>query len=321
MWSSSRSIAAPAVIAVAFLAPAASADPSDADKEQAKVLYVEGMELREQGKKKEALEKFVAAYKLVPSPITGLAVAVAYEDTGDLLKAQAAYDAVATLPPKPTESHEARTARSQATKLGEGIRTRIPRLRVRVLGLPTSAAIDVQLDGNVVDVSTEIRTNPGTHHLVVNAASYGSRSRDFAVGQAEQKTIELSFEGESLPAKKDGATPRGSTTTTNPLVYWGVGLTALGAGIGVLAYTRYSSLNDRVEARCGQAPPDGCSPDVLSERTSWKGALYFVALPVFMTGAALTTYGLASPVADRRHAARSVYVVIRPTGVGLFGHF
>ena len=68
------------------------------------------------GKKKEALPKFKEAYALVPTPITALALAIAYEDTGDLVAALSTCDAAAKLSPKPNESNDAKAARADLVK-------------------------------------------------------------------------------------------------------------------------------------------------------------------------------------------------------------
>lgn len=329
MWSSSSQhlCLAAIVLAVAIAPVGFAAEPSPKDKEAAKDAYIEGLELREKGNPAGALAKFQLAYKLVPSPITGLAVAKALEDQGQFVEARRVYKEIVALPPKPTESPEAKSAREQAAKNAKALDGKIARLVVIVRGFPTGVEPDqVAVDGRPIaysKVGTEILVNPGKHVVTASSASAKKALKVEAIG-GESVTATLDWEQAPTDVPSDPSPEvHAEPTTTNRLVWWGLGLGGVGlaASIGGFVHWRVN-VNDCEEYRRDHEGAACKGENVRAGTTGLViGALGGV---VAVTGVALLIYGVATPVptttASRVQPA-SIWLSASPMGLSLYGRF
>lgn len=328
MWSSNSRLVlgTAAAVALASAPVGAAAEPSPKDKEAAKDAYVEGLELREKGNTAAALEKFQLAYKLVPSPITGLAVARALEELGQFVEARKVYREVAALAPKPSESPEAKAAREQAANNAKELDGKIARLVVIIKGFPAGMEPDeVTVDGKPVaysKVGTEILVNPGKHVVKASSGSTKKALRAEAVG-GESVTVTLDWEQASPAASSDQPPEPPGRTVTNSLVWWGVGLGAVGLGTGIGGFVHWR-VNDK-ECKTFQAASDGNACSDSNLRAQNAGVVVGVVGGVMAaTGVALLLYGIANPVptsATSGRAPTSVWLSASPVGVSLHGRF
>lgn len=156
------------------------------------------MELREQGKRKEALAKFRRAYEFVPTPITGLAVGVAHEDVNDLVAALDAYEEAIEMPVRANESAESKTARKQTLARRDALLARIPRVRIAAVGLPPNRKWVAVLDGKEIEASSdevvERRVNPGPHRLAARAQGFGETEIvTVLLSEKQSRLVELHF--------------------------------------------------------------------------------------------------------------------------------
>lgn len=336
MWSSSSLAVSGTVVAVATSCVAAGvavAEPSPKEKEVAKDAYADGLELREKGNLAGALEKFQLAYKLVPSPITGLAVAQTLGDLGRFVEARKVYREVAAMPPKASESPEAKAAREQAGKNAKALDTRVARVVVLVKGLPPGTEPDeVTIDGKPVAYSkagTEIVVNPGKH-LVGVASGSTKKAIEVEVGPGASVAVTVDWTTTSAVFPSDPSPPevQGGTSTTSPLVWWGIGLGAVGLGVGVGGFLSWRGNEQRCKDFQSANGGVDCAP---ANRTAASTglALGVVGSAVAVTGIGLLVYGLAHPepaAATSASAWRpilraSISVSVSPMGVSILGRF
>jgi hypothetical protein len=123
-WQISGCVLAALLCVAAPRRAAAQAPPGDVA--QARELFVQASELRDQGNARGALEKFKAAHALAANPITAFELARTYEALGMLEEARAAYASIAALPVRSDETERAAAARRDGAKAAEGLTTRVP---------------------------------------------------------------------------------------------------------------------------------------------------------------------------------------------------
>lgn len=262
----------------------AQAEPSAADKEAARDLYVEGMDLRDAGKNAEALQKFKKAYELVPTPITALAVGSAYETLGKLVEARELYLAAANSYVKATESPEAKTARAAGKQRAQALRSRIPTLTITLTdadGVSTIVSIDSQTIPSE-ELPGPHAVNPGPHVVVVASKGRVKVETRIIVAEGDHPEMELEL-GRPLAAPD-------AKTTTNPLVYWGFG----GAGVALVGGLVMRKMgNDKYDA-CKQdadlAASGGDCPGTGTLRGMEIGAYVLSGV-----GVGIGIYGLLNP--------------------------
>jgi len=291
--------------------PAAAAEPTLADVETAKAMYVEGLELRDRSRLADSLTRFRGAYALAPTPITALELGRAHMLVGQLLEAREVLAAVERMPPKADESPKAASARTEARTLAEQIKGRIPSVHVSFDPKPDGEP-KVTIDGVVVPteaLGAARRLNPGKH--VVVAELEGERATaEVDLGESEARPVTLSL-GAGKPPKGRGTevTPpkpiadAKSADTSRDAWFYG-GLTAGGLGVaigtitGVLAFSSASNL----DAQCtGSHCNRSAQGDLESSRT--MGTVSTVAFLVAGVGlAAALLEVLTRPAAVRKTA-------------------
>jgi hypothetical protein len=170
---------------------------STADKEQAKLLVIEGRKLRDAQKDHVgALRRFEAAYDLVKTPIIGLDLAREQAALGQLVEAYGTCDEIGRLPTKDTESAESKDARASAATLGADLKIRIPKLSIALKAGPRADAPKpvVRLDGAELAPASLLvprPVNPGTHTLVVSVEGATPTSQSVTVAERESREIVL----------------------------------------------------------------------------------------------------------------------------------
>lgn len=261
-------------------APATVGAQTDAQKEQAKTLFAEGLELRDGGDDTGALEKFKQAYALVRSPITTLEYGRSLLRVGLLVEARTRLQEAASLPEKSNESAQAKDARKEAAKLAEDVGKRIPTVSIRLKGFDDA---DVSIDGRRVPRDEPIPVDPGTHRVGAKQANGKERHVDVTVKTGDAREVILSLvEGSGEGSEDTGRASRGEYSNT--LMYAGFGL----AGAGLI--TGLVSLKARADklASCNETLTYG-------DACPGTGTLRTVAVAsflVFLVGTGLGIYGV-----------------------------
>jgi hypothetical protein len=181
------------------------------DVAQARELFVQASELRDQGNVRGALEKFKAAHALAVNPITTFELARTYAALGMLVEARDAYASIARLPVQPDETERARLARRDGAQAAEDLRSRVPTLTFKVAGPP--GALSITLDGEAVPAATlgaSRAVDPGAHHLVATGAASGPVEQTITVKEGE--SLEVDLEPPLAPAPSVAHEPKVGTT-------------------------------------------------------------------------------------------------------------
>ncbi len=280
----------------------AAAEPTAADVETARGLYVEGLELRDGGKLEMSLGRFKAAHALAATPITSLELGRAHMLLGELVEARDVLLSVERLSVATGESAKAANARVEARTVAEQLRERIPAMRIVFTPEP-AAPPHVTIDGVVIPpeaLANPRKVNPGSHTVV--AESNGARATaTVLLVERELRMVSLSLRDASAGsgASSGGATaetrpPRESppdtvrTTSAGPSGWFYVGLGAAGVGVvvgtitGAIALSKASTL----ETECtGAACPRTAADDLTTSRT--MGVVSTVAFGVAVAGTAI----------------------------------
>jgi hypothetical protein len=187
---------------------------SDADRNAARTLFFQGVDLQNAGKFADALDKFTRAQSVVNAPTNLLHIAECQAALGRLVEAAESYRAVGrySLPANAPQAFVAAQSQAQG-ELGQ-LEPRIPEVTIDVTpqNVPTlQVTIDEQpIPQALIGVSRAI--NPGQHKVVAQAAGYSR----------EEKTIEVKERSKqkfALELKSNGAVtimPAGSATAPPP---------------------------------------------------------------------------------------------------------
>lgn len=203
-------------------APAASA----ANKEHAKKLFEEGLELEKKNDYAGALAKYKEAEQITVTAGLRFHTGYCLEMTGKLAAALDEYEAADRLAREQNkqEVHAATTARL------EPLRARVPQIAIR-LATPAKDA-DVQLDGAavspaVVDGAKAFRLDPGEHTVTAHAPGYKTYTRKVQVPENVTTAVDISLErvtatasvvpaGSGAPASSGGGGAAPSTAVSEP---------------------------------------------------------------------------------------------------------
>jgi hypothetical protein len=255
-----------------------------ADRDAAREAFAEGQELRAKKQYAAALLKFQAAFHLVPSPITALELARSQVLVGQLVEARESCTKVAAMPPKPSESPQAKVARADARAFADELRARIPSLLVRVTGAPGELAVLV--DGRPASrAPAKIEVNPGKHHVVARVAGAADQAADVELVEGESREVVLNF----VTVSKVEDRPDVPDSGLSPLTYVGFGV----AGAGVIVGSIYGVM--AIGKRSG--PKDG---EESYKSTAMISTLSFVVAGV---GATVGVIGFFTGKASKPTAA------------------
>ena len=190
------------VMLATALAPLAFAEPSAAYRASAKHWMREGKEFRAKSDHAGALKKFSAAYSVVPTLITGLAVAQVQVALRLLVEARDTLGEIQRMPPKATESADGKVARDEAAGLLTDVVARIPVVEVRVTGAPAGSVVTLTIDGRAVPASAAEdgwRVDPVSHSIVATTTGRPDQSSKLELKERDRKKIELVFPAPEAP--------------------------------------------------------------------------------------------------------------------------
>lgn len=308
MTTRSNRLVFPLVLCLSLVAHTASADPSAADVETARALYVEGLELRDKGDLDTSLSRFKAAHALAATPITSLELGRAHVLLGQLVEARDVLLLVERLPPSASESTKAQHARGEARTLAEQLRTRIPSLTITFEKKPARPP-RVAIDGSTIPpeaLGVPRKVNPGKHVVLAEAGSVRT-AVDVLLVEGETKNLVLKLD---VPPGDDTPPPLPPPGTDTGMGTWFyVGLAAAGMGVvagsitGAVALSKASSLDKECS---GTLCPRSAQSDLDTSRA--MGTISTISFVIAGAGVAVAIVSWlskpAAPVRTAPHALR-----------------
>lgn len=253
-----RCVAAALASAIALTSYAASADPSESEKDLARAAYRDGRAKFKDGDYTAALASFKRAHAIMGVPTTGLELARTQAKLGMLLEARATALTVIREPAKSGEPDSFVAAREETKELARSLDKQLPKLRILVGGATPGAKINIALDGRQLTdgaIGSLVHVNPGKHEFIATAPEHAT-ARQLAIAVAG-RTIDVEIvlkpvRGEvgQLPVPQ---APQQAASRTNALRVAGYTIGAIGLaglGIGTALGVRAKSLADDSDGRC-----------------------------------------------------------------------
>ncbi len=218
MTSSRRrsALALPTLLLVLGVSGSAHAQRTAQDIASARQLYNEGIELRDKGDMKGALEKFKAAHALGNTPITGLDLCRTYSALKQPVEARETCLGVGRIPLLAEESPRSKDARNDAARLAEAERPKIGSIRLKITGVPEGWQPTVTVDGATVPpvaLNEPRAVNPGVHAIVAKVGSGPETRATLETREGETKDIELAVQP---PPEGETPQPVGPAPSTPP---------------------------------------------------------------------------------------------------------
>lgn len=192
--SRASAVALPTLLFVLGLSGAAQAQRTAQDIASARQLYNDGIELRDKGDMKGALEKFRAAHALGNTPLTGIELCRAHSAMKQPVEAREVCLGVGRIAPLPEESQRSKDARNDAARLAEAEKPKIGAIRIKVTGVPAGWQPTVVVDGATVPAAAlnEPRSvNPGVHTITAKVGSGPETRATLETHEGETKDLEL----------------------------------------------------------------------------------------------------------------------------------
>jgi hypothetical protein len=201
-----------------------------AREQERSALYHEGVEMAEQGRWSEALQKFQSVVALRSAPAALIALGTAQEKLALVASARRTYarahdDALAI--------HDQALAEKAALKFA-ALQARVPHLTIRMAD--KDAVPSVTIDSERVEVPAEgIEIDPGDHRVVVTVAGQQPYEQRARIAEGEKKELWVDF-GRATKAGSKGP-------PTGPIILGSAGLVATVAG-AVVYFNARSTYND-----------------------------------------------------------------------------
>jgi hypothetical protein len=329
MTSSKRALALSSFLLVAVATADASAQRTAQDIETARQLYNQGIELRDKGDVKGALDKFRAAHALGNTPVTGIELCKTYASLKQPVEAREVCLGVARIPPLPQETQRSQEARAEAARVAEAEKPKIGSVRVKLTGLPPGREALVLVDGAAIPPAAlgEPRAiNPGSHVITAKVGSGAETRLTFDTREGESKDLDVKVDAppeaaEARPAQggpAPAAQPQEKKNTAAIAAFAVAGVAGLvGLVTGLKAMSDESNLDKECTAKkCGTEYHDD-----LSSAQTWGNVstAFFVISGVAAVGGVIAV--LTAPKAAPRTASSNVTPVVGLGGVGLRGSF
>lgn len=297
--------------AVLAIAPSVHAQRNAQDVAQARVLFNDGMDLKEKGDIKGALEKFKAAHALGNTPLTGIELCKAHQTLHQPVEAREACLSVGRIGPIPEESQRSKDARGEAAKIAEAEKPKMGSIKVKVVGAPAGMTPKVSIDGveiNPAALDAPRPVNPGPHVILASVGSGGQTKASLETKEGENREVEVPVQpppaGDKTPPPVAGGTgPQPEPVKKgNPFatVMLGLGGTAALIGLvgGGVALSKKGDLEDKcIDKKCGKA-----DWDTLDTASTWGtvSTVSFIVAGVFLgigliSSAASSSHGLVTP--------------------------
>lgn len=335
-WATRRARCAAGAAAAALGLCAAPAFADDAaDLATARIHGVEGINLADAGKCREAIEKLSRAETLHHAPTTAARLGECEIEVGKLVSGTERLNRVVREPLGPNPPAAFTTAVSRAQKVLDLALPRVATLRIS-LQVPPGAKFAVAIDGERVPgaVAEGLRQiDPGVHHVEVTAPGYLAASTDASLGEGETVGVNLELKPDphgaaaraAAEGRPVGAEAKSSGPGAGPFVAFGIGAAAIGLGVvsAVMVANKSSSLDEvcSPEKIC----PESSQSEIRDART-WAtvSTVSFIAGGAgIVTGAVLLLTSGSSRASSKTVGQRSprVQPVVGAGSVGLRGVF
>jgi len=305
----------------ALAQPNSAASSGETSKELARTLADRGFDLYQAGKYDEALAHFQGADRTFHAPTLVLMIARIHERRGKLADAEARYQQVIAEGVAVNAPVEYRRARARALAELAAIKSRIPKLVLRLDDPSAVARVKLTVDGRSIPTSRlrhPLSVNPGEHTVEVVVVGFAPTVHKLTFAEGHIERIELAnLSRHRAPEVAGDEQP--TDLLVPSLLAFGVGAAGLLAGAiaGVIALNRKSEL----ERRC---PTKVCSPEdeELADAVRASATASTVGLIVggLGVGVGLTLLLLHDGSATAQDAA-SVQIRLAPTGAKLEGRF
>lgn len=302
-----------------------SGPPSAADLESARELFKEGRELRQSGDLKRALERFKAAHAYGQTPVTALELGRTHVQLGELVEGREVLLSVARMKVQPDETEKSAAARTEAADLAEEVKKRIPTLSVKITGVASDSAAQLQVDGFAVPIVglTGIRkVNPGKHVVLARAGTHEeTRNIDLEESKTQDLAIDLTGTGGTTPGGPVGPPETAGPKQISPVTWIGLGVGAIGIGVGAVTGIIALGKASKVDKACTSTH---CPPSAKSDVDSGRTVATISTIGFAVGGAGLVTaavgyFLLSKPKASG--ATQGVTPFITASSVGLDGSF
>jgi hypothetical protein len=296
--------------------------------ERADAAFEQGRELFDQGRFKEACQKFELSMQLDPSPGTLLNLGNCYEPQGDLVRALETFERAFADAQRTTDLRRKELWTDAARERIASLSRRVPQLTLR--GLPKDGR--VALDRKPLErTSGALRINPGHHAVEVSAPGKRTFTREFDITSGQRLAMnipaleaDVSSGSEPTPAAAVEPIHRtddsgGSRYAPWPYVLGGAGVVFLGAALatGLTANSRQNKLERECDSN------DICPPSLQNTRDSAE-TLALLTDVFWITGVVAAGVGVTLFVLDgSSESSTSVQAGCFGVGCGLVanGHF
>lgn len=205
-------LVAPAGVAGPAVAPGSKAKPANATlKARAKVFFERGITAYRDRRYKDAIDAFLEAHRIYPSPVLSYNAARAYEQMGDNAGALHFYRAYLRQAPKAPDraSVEKRVGELEAALARTGVQ------QVTIRSKPEAATVII--DGRPVGVTPWTgEIYPGHHHLRLRRQNYQEAQQDFELPDLTAIDVDVKLEPSPPPAPAVSAAPKPAPSSTPP---------------------------------------------------------------------------------------------------------
>jgi tetratricopeptide (TPR) repeat protein len=278
-------------------APAARAEQGAEMRTAARDLATQGAQAFEAGQYAEASDFFRRAHELVAAPSIALLQARSLAKLGHLIEAIDIYEQTARLKLPADAPGAYLLAVESAHGEMEGVRKRLPRLKLTVIGLGRDQAARVTIDDKLTPgalLGVERPIDPGTHRLVVRVSDEVRGTRAISLEEGQSYLVELDVRKQPAANRTVmPAEPVNSGSSTQTLAYVALGVGALGLGLGtysgLVALHHRSELDSACQPGCPQSSASELSGFRSNRTLSWVS--YGVGVAALGSGIALLTLG------------------------------
>lgn len=236
------------LVAVAFVlhGSTALATPTAAERSVAVPLVLEGRARFDAQQYEAALELFKRAHEIAQAPTTGIDLAKTYEALGQLIEARKIVAEVAQLPVEPNEKPIFAESRALAKDAVDALDTRIPLLKLQIVGPPLSAT-RVSIDGKTLPpeaLDKPYPANPGKHTVVVEAPTYSPT--ELTVTLIESQTTPVDIKLTPVAVQAPPPPPKQEPTSKRPVIIGAVGggLLLASVGTGIATAMTYQTMSE-----------------------------------------------------------------------------
>ena len=173
-----------------------AAQLSNAEKDRARALIVEGRDKLSAGNPRGALVAFEEAHRIMHVPTTGFELAQARESLGMLIEAREVLVEVTRMQVDPAAPEIFKERKVQAAETLKTIETRIPSVRLQITGAVLTS-VEVKIDGArlaVSEIGTTRELNPGRHEIVVSAPKHITEQIRVKLEDGDTRHLEVPIE-------------------------------------------------------------------------------------------------------------------------------